>query len=390
MKVDPALYQFATVRQLEYLEAVEKAGSYRGAARALGVGLYAIQEGVARVKRKASLHGYSPEHNLVHPVAPGFVARGHSLLYKAGEPAPALTWVKTRIDDEAREKIIRESVAALMEDVPRAPATVPPAAVLDDLATLYTITDAHVGMRAWHRETGANWDLEIAERTLIGAFAHMAEASPHSHTGIVCQLGDYLHFDSLEAVTPMHKHQLDADSRYSKIVRVAVRVLRAIVDIALQRHQKVILVIAEGNHDLVGSVWLRQMFAMLYEREPRVGVIESELPYYVHQHGQTMLGWHHGHMRKGAQLAGIFAAQYPQVWGATKHRYIHVGHFHSTAETEPPGVFVLQHPTLAARDSYAARAGYISSRHATSITYHREHGEVARNRVHVDMIAAAA
>lgn len=36
-KIDPKLYEFATVRQLELLEAIDKHGSYRRAATALGI-----------------------------------------------------------------------------------------------------------------------------------------------------------------------------------------------------------------------------------------------------------------------------------------------------------------------------------------------------------------
>ena len=46
---------------------------------------------------------------------------------------------------------------------------------------------------------------------------------------------------------------------------------------------------AEGNHDPASSIWLRALFGALYENEPRVEVIDSPLPCYVHQHGQTMI-----------------------------------------------------------------------------------------------------
>ena len=47
---------------------------------------------------------------------------------------------------------------------------------------------------------------------------------------------------------------------------------------------------------------------------------------------------------------------------------------------------VTQHPTLAARDAYAARGGWIAERHVTSITYHSEFGLVARSIVTPEML----
>jgi hypothetical protein len=53
-----------------------------------------------------------------------------------------------------------------------------PAASLGHLLTLYTFTDYHVGMLAWHKEGGADWDLAIAEDTGIKAMAALTPALP--------------------------------------------------------------------------------------------------------------------------------------------------------------------------------------------------------------------
>ena len=128
------------------------------------------------------------------------------------------------------------------------------------------------------------------------------------------------------------------------------------------------------------------MFRALYENDPRVQVIDSELPYYVYQHGKTMLAFHHGHLKKNDQLPILFAAQFAQMWGSTTKRYCHTGHRHHVEEKEHSGMTVTQHPTLAARDAYAARGGWIAERHVTSITYHSEFGLVARSIVTPEML----
>jgi hypothetical protein len=129
------------------------------------------------------------------------------------------------------------------------------------------------------------------------------------------------------------------------------------------------------------------MFQALYENEPRIKVIDSELPYYVYQHGQTMLAWHHGHLSKNNALPILFASQFPKMWGETKKRYAHCGHRHHVEEKEHSGMTVIQHSTLAARDAYASRGGWMSERHVTSITYSDKYGQVARNTVTPEMIA---
>jgi hypothetical protein len=386
MKFDAQLASYATVRDLEYLEAIEKYGSIGQAAKQLNVNRRAIQKSIDRVKKRAAIGGYSPEHDMVHPVPDGFKVRGVSTYYNNDGKAVG-QWVKSGIDETRQQEIIKEIVEAMCEQVPKADVTPPPTGTADNLCTVYTLTDSHVGMLAWHKEGGEDWDLSIAERTLVGCFEQMVKSSPDASTCVVAQLGDFLHYDSaLSAVTPQSGHSLDADGRMPKMVKTAIRILRTVVDRALKKHEKVVLLLAEGNHDISSSVWLRAMFQALYENEPRILVIDSELPYYVYQHGQTMLAWHHGHLSKNNALPILFASQFPKMWGLTSKRYAHCGHRHHVEEKEHSGMTVIQHSTLAARDAYASRGGWMSERHVTSITYSDKYGQVARNTVTPEMI----
>jgi hypothetical protein len=387
MKFDANLASYATVRDLEYLEALEKYGSIGQAAKQLNVNRRSIQRSIDRVKRRAAVGGYSPEHDMTHPVPDGFLVRGVSTYYN-NEGKPVGQWVKSGIDEKRQQEIVKEAIAAMCEEIPQADVTMPPSGTVDNLCTVYTLTDSHVGMLAWHKEGGEDWDLNIAERTLVGCFEQMVISSPNASMCVVAQLGDFLHYDSaLSAVTPQSGHSLDADGRMPKMVKTAIRILRTVVARALEKHQKVVLLLAEGNHDISSSVWLRAMFQALYENEPRIQVIDSELPYYVYQHGSTMLAWHHGHLSKNNTLPILFASQFPKMWGSTTKRYAHCGHRHHVEEKEHSGMTVIQHTTLAARDAYAARGGWISERHVTSITYSDKYGQVARNTVTPEMLS---
>lgn len=384
--MDAQLASYATPRQLEYLEALEKHGSFRKAAKAIGADWTAIRDSIKRLKAKAAKQGYSPEHDMRHTVPDGFKVKGVSTYYDE-EGKPRGQWVKSSADEERRQELIRAAFEAMAQELPRLKPLAAPRRTADQLATLYTLTDSHVGMLAWGLETGADWDLKIAEATLTGCFQQMVNGSPPARVGFVNQLGDFLHSDGLVPVTPTSGHVLDQDGRYTKLVETAVRVLRRVIGMALEKHEKVIVLMAEGNHDMASSVWLRVMFKALFEREPRVEVIDSPLPYYVYQHGRTMLAFHHGHLKKNDQLPILFAAQFPAVWGATAKRYAHTGHRHHAEEKEHSGITVIQHPTLAARDAYAARGGWVAERQVTAITYHTEHGQVSRVTVTPEMLS---
>lgn len=385
LKIDPKLKDYATKLQAKYIDLINEHGTAVKAAQSLGIDPSGVARAVHAVRKKAAAQGYAPEHDLTNPVPVGFSVRGVSTLYKQ-DGTVAAQWVKSRAEDEQREEAMKAAAEALAQDIPRVEPLAAPEMTIDILCNLYVLTDCHVGALAWRKEGGADWDLNIAEKTLVGCFSQMVAKAPEATTGVIAQLGDWMHFDGLEAVTPTNRHLLDADGRFSKVVASAIRILRAMVDMALRKHQKVVVLMAEGNHDLSSSVWLRHMFAALYENEPRVEVIDSELPYYAYQHGQVMLAFHHGHLKKNDALPILFAAQYPAMWGRTNKRYAHSGHRHHVEEKEHSGMTVVQHPTLAARDAYAARGGWISERQATVTTYHARHGKVATLTVCPEML----
>jgi len=376
------------VRQIEYIDAIKQSGTKAGAAKLLGVNESSVRDSLKSLKAKAAKQGFAPDHNMTNIVPEGYMVKGASTLYDADGKVKQ-QWVKSVVDEAKQREFQTAAYAAMSGELPRLKPAPGPATYRTDLCNVFTLTDCHVGALCWREEGGADWDLKIAERVLVGCFQKMIDASPAAATGIVAQPGDFLHADGILPVTPTRGHLLDADGRFSKVVGVAIRVLRRVVDMTLAKHDKVIVLMAEGNHDITSSIWLRVMFAALYENEPRVHVIDSPLPYYVHQHGTTMLGWHHGHLKKNDQLPMLFASQFPVIWGATTKRYAHCGHRHHLEEKEHSGMHVLQHPTLSARDAYAARGGWIADRQVTAVTYHSQYGRYSTATICPEMLEEA-
>jgi len=388
LKIDEALLVYATPRQREVLEAVNLHGSAMAASIALGINKGAASDAYNAVIKKAARSGYSPEHDFTRPVPDGYVAKGVSTYYNK-EGKPSGQWVKASLSHQALVDAMREAIDGFKDEIQPTSAIVAPARSEEHLCNLYTFTDYHLGMLAWNQEGGSDWNISLAEKTIIAALAQMIEQSPKAHTAVLNIQGDFLHTDGKTPVTPASKHVLDADSRFPKIRRSAIRIIRSLVAMSLQRHQAVHLIIAEGNHDEESAGWLSDLFAVHYEDEPRITVNDAILPFYVFEWGVFMLGVHHGHKVKNENLPLLFAAQFPQEWGRTKHREIHCGHRHHRDEKEYNGVTVVQHPTLAARDAYAARGGWIADRAAWAITYHKKYGPVGRVMITTEMLEVA-
>lgn len=306
------------------------------------------------------------------------IVKGTSTLFDE-EGNAKLQWVKTKLDDKLRWQMMLEAIETRCVNVKaRKPVPLDTKLTPDsDLCNLVTLTDCHVGALAWDREAGEDWDLKIAQETLTQSFVGMIRAMPPAGTCVINQLGDFLHTDGLAPVTPAHGHILDADSRFQKMAEVAVDILEDVIAAALERHAKVHVIMAEGNHDESSSVWLRVMFKRLFRNEPRITVEDTPLPYYAFQHGNVMLAFHHGHKLRPAALPMWFATKYHQMWGETTARYGHSGHQHHLHEKDEMGMRWMQHPTLAASDAYSARGGWISPREAIGITYDKD-GEASR------------
>ena len=383
--IDEELLRWATPDQAQKIRLVNKLGSISAAAKELGINQSAVSRTISAVRNRASLCGYNPDYNMTNPVPDGYRVSGISSYYSPDGKLQG-QWVKSTADQDQRDRIIRETYETLAKDLPRIKPSVAPKVSVKELCNLYVMTDCHVGMLAWHKEGGADWDLKIAEKVLTGCFEQMVMSSPKASIGVVAQLGDWLHSDGILPVTPTNHHILDQDGRFSKIVQASVRILRRLVDFALTKHDKVIVLMAEGNHDISSSIWLRTLFNAVYEKDKRVTVIDSEMPYYVYQHGEVMLSFHHGHLKKNDHLPLLFAAQFPHIWGQTKKRYCHTGHRHHVEEKEHSGMTVIQHPTLAARDAYVARGGWVAERQVSAITYHNKYGQVAKITITPDML----
>jgi hypothetical protein len=216
-------------------------------------------------------------------------------------------------------------------------------------------------------------------------FATAIKESPNATSAVFAQIGDFLHWDGLEAITPANKHILDADTRFTKLVRVAIRVLRNITKMLLNKYDKVTLIMAEGNHDPASSTWLREAFYAFYGNEKRLTIDTSPDPYYCYTFGKCCTLFHHGHLSNIKNIESVFISKFKKEFGKSDFVYGHVGHRHHD-KTETNLMVIEQHRTLSAKDAYASRNGYLSGRDSKVITYHKDYGEVKRSIISINML----
>tara|TARA_R110002012_G_scaffold289930_2_gene483332 strand:- start:4883 stop:6049 length:1167 start_codon:yes stop_codon:yes gene_type:complete len=369
----------STARQKEVLDTyISCDASAKKSAVILGVDERHIRRSIAKLRELSAADGVTEYFDVSKYVGAGQVVKGKSTLIKDEEGNTV--WIKTT-KKEAAENLV-ESVTDTIRTLKPWPLVKKPKHSLSDLCTLYTITDYHIGAYSWSRETGDDWDISIAEDVLINAVNDLIQDSPDSEQAVFCQLGDFLHWDGLMAVTPTAKNVLDADGRFEKLTEIAAACCFNVVNLLLKKHERVHVVMAEGNHDIAASVWLRLLMKQMFSKNKRITVEDSPFPYYQFSWGNTFLGFHHGHLSRINKMPSKFYSEFGSEMGQSNYRYLHTGHLHQKEVIEDAGVIVERHPTLSARDAHGARGFSKTIRAAQSISYDKNYGEVSRTVVY--------
>jgi hypothetical protein len=368
-----------TTAQMEILNVyITHDSSAKFTAKELNTDERHVRRVIARIKLEAAAEGNSEFFDATRFVDAGQSIRGKSTLTKDDEGNTV--WIKTASRQGVED--ISQSVTDSINSLSPWPVVPRPVKTKSDLCTLYTITDYHIGAYSWAKETGDSWNLKIAEKVLRNGVSDLISGSPDSKQAIFCQLGDFLHWDGLLAVTPTAQNVLDADGRYEKLTEIAITACINSVNLILKKHQSVHVIMAEGNHDLAGSVWLRAIMRRVFKNNKRVTVEDSPFPYYKFSWGNTFIGFHHGHLSRINKMPSKFYSEFAKEMGQSNYRYLHTGHLHQKEVFEDGGVICERHPTLSARDAHGARGFSKTIRAAQSITYDKNYGEIGRTVVY--------
>lgn len=354
-------------------------------ADAMGTQSNSISRSLSRIISRAAERGYDPEHEVDAPLPATLSLKGVTNRYtfdEDGNRRLAGQYVMGRKMESDDAEFIADAIEHACSSIKPIEPIRGPRAVQQDLLNLLHCTDYHLAAYAAAGEGGADWSLDIARDQFVRAVTELIDSSPPAEVGIFSQGGDFLHYDSMEAVTPTHKHLLDASGRPFQMVELALDMHIFAIEQMAKRHRKVVAIIQEGNHDPLSSIWLRKSLARYFARNKRINVLDIEIPYYAYRHGDIMLAFHHGHKKKNRELPALFASEprYRKMWGECVYCYVHTGHYHQREQdqSEYGGAVVERHPTLAARDAHASRGGYVSWRAMNCITYHKTRGEVSR------------
>lgn len=355
------------------------------AAKALGVRKSAVNGAIRALKKRAAKQGYSPDHGMTRTVPDGFLVRGVSTYYdKDGKPSAQ--WVKSAVDPDRMQEIMREAMQAFVESTPKIDAPHAPTVFNQDVIPWIQIGDAHIGLLRHSSEVGENFDLKIAERELCGAIGMLIDELPSCDRMVINDLGDASHYQNFAAVTDSG-HDLDFDTRFPKMIKVYSRVMRFVVDKALSKARFVDVIVNQGNHSRVNDIWMAELLRVAYGHTGRVNVLNNDSVFVAYRMGKTLVMTHHSDKCRPQQLAHVMATDFAKDWGETSFRYIDIGHVHhNMVLKEHPGVIVESFNHLAATDKWAHDSGYRARKSITVVLRSKTYGEVGRRLLPIQEI----
>jgi len=372
-----------TARQREAIRAWEESGeSAVKAAAMLGITPSTLREHVRAVQNHAAQRGLSSSWDATRHVPEGEVVIGRSIYSEDDEGNKA--WLKTRrtMQEAERDKAIQAFVDGLTKDLPKAKKQAKPKIKKFDADLLPTtvIGDAHFGMRADARETKErDYDTKIASESMRDAIDYLVALAPPSENALLVNVGDFIHANGSSGTT-FGGTKLDVDTRIEVVLDVAAQTFVYSISRMLEKHKKVTVIMARGNHDSDTAIALALILKYYYSNEPRVTILDPHGFFHTLQFGQNLIAVHHGDKVKAPKLASLLPKMLPEQWSSTNYRKWLVGHIHHQTLLETDnGVFVESFATLAPPDSWHAGAGYGAASAMHQIVFHREGGEALRH-----------
>lgn len=250
-----------------------------------------------------------------------------------------------------------------------------------DKGLLYEIDipDIHFGRLTWEKESGEDYDIRIAHHAVHSVLDELLlwiKNQPVS--GILLPIGnDFFNVNNKDNTT-VHGTPQQEDTRWQKTFTSGRRLAQEMIEKCLEI-APVDVVVMPGNHDEEKTFYLGEVLDAAYSKHPNVKIDNSPKTRKYRLHGTNLIGFAHGYDEKLYRLPALMAIDEPELWGKSKYREFHTGDKHHKFDTSEDGITVRILRSLAARDAWTFRNGFVGSiRAAEAFLWHPEKGVIAQ------------
>lgn len=198
----------------------------------------------------------------------------------------------------------------------------------DDMLMLMPSIEAHLGKLAHRVETGHDYDYKICSERFRECFQRMIELQQgvKASTALVVIGGDFFNSEAT-GTTTNGTPQYSTDTRFIKMFGIGETLYCEAIMQLREHFKKVQVMLCAGNHAGNAEFCLYKSLMAYFRNEKDVEFIDNYRYTQSYVFGNTSLFFNHGDS-DNKRLIHSIAAEFPKEWGATKYRYLFVGHLH--------------------------------------------------------------
>ena len=292
-------------------------------------------------------------------------------------------WLVRKTDEIHARKAVDDILADLRKHSPKVARIKYPKAP-ENLIYEIDFPDLHFGRLAWAEESGKDYDVKIARKTVQKALARLLSyADKFKISKVLLPVGnDWFNVDNKHDTTVNGTPQQE-DTRWAKTFRLGRQLACEMIETCMQIAPVSVLIIP-GNHDEQRSFYMGDSLDCYFRNNQNVEVDNKANKRKYKLYGTNLIGFTHGDYENVDQLPSIMATEVPLLWGKSKVREWHIAHIHKKKSLElrideKLGVTIRVQRSLAPADTWTHDHGFVGSvKAAEGFLWHPSEGLVAQ------------
>lgn len=202
--------------------------------------------------------------------------------------------------------------------------------------------ELHLGKLAWSGDSGENYDSKIAIERFEKITTELIKEQDIRKCGklLLCVGGDFFNSDTEQNTTTKGTPQQN-DVRWKKMFEIGVELYKSQIEELEKHFNEIEIRCVAGNHDRLTSYYLYSLLEARYSGRDKIKFGEHTREIQELKFGINAIFLHHGDVNQKRLIKSI-AAEFPKLWGETKVRELHCGHFHKETLIDDDGGLIFR------------------------------------------------
>jgi len=256
----------------------------------------------------------------------------------------------------------------------------------DDCLIEIPAIELHLGKRSHITDTPENYDMKDAERCFNKIFDTVidyAEAIGAKGNCLLVIGNDFFNAEFNNQTTNGTPQQ--NDGRYKKLFIKGMELYTNAIERLIPVFGNIDIRLCQGNHAQSAEFYLYHSLSQYFRNAKNVHFSDNYRTTQAYVFGDVGIFFTHGDENEKRTIASI-PAEFPEEWGKTKFRELHLGHLHKEGATitEMGGMITRRIPSPCAADDWHYNKRFIGNQRCHQFfVWHRTKGLVATNYVNV-------